>query len=416
MSRATFFNMRFNTGSFAARLLAICASMISVCRGISINQQDSASVRNAAATTAFGMMKYYSNNASDTPVDLKGLLPYPPYYWWESGAMWGAMVDYHAYTGDISYLTATINGLISQVGPNNDYIVPAHNFDEGNDDQAFWGFALLSAIESNLPNAPAPAHDWLTLTRALFANQVSRWDTSTCNGGMRWQIYPDNSNPGGYFYKNAISNGGTFALAARLARITSGAESERYLQWANAIWDWSVKVGLIDSAYNVFDGTDASTACSSVRGPQWSYNVGVYLYGASAMAALTNDDMWKERADGLFRSAEVFFRPGVDGGSVIYEAACEPYGTCNTDQLAFKGFLARWMVKGADLLPDHRERVSELLRSSAGAAAQSCSGGTDGVTCGIKYYQSGWDGTWGVGQQMSAMETIQSLLVVNGWS
>lgn len=45
------------------------------------------------------------------------------------------------------------------------------------------------------------------------------------------------------------------------------------------------------------------------------------------------------------------------------------------------------------------------------AAAQSCSGGDDGVTCGHKWWVDGWDGMFGVGEQMSALETIQSNLI-----
>ncbi|ODQ76852.1 hypothetical protein LIPSTDRAFT_102095 [Lipomyces starkeyi NRRL Y-11557] len=36
---------------------------------------------------------------------------------------------------------------------------------------------------------------------------AGRWDTSTCNGGLRWQIFESNS---GYDYKNTISNAGLF--------------------------------------------------------------------------------------------------------------------------------------------------------------------------------------------------------------
>jgi mannan endo-1,6-alpha-mannosidase len=45
------------------------------------------------------------------------------------------------------------------------------------------------------------------------------------------------------------------------------------------------------------------------------------------------------------------------------------------------------------------------------AAAQSCTGGNDGVTCGHKWWTEGWDGQYGVGEQMSALEVIQSNLI-----
>ena len=53
-------------------------------------------MKDAAATIAAGMMSYYvGNQYGQTP----GILP-GPYYWWEAGAMWGAMVNYWHYTDD----------------------------------------------------------------------------------------------------------------------------------------------------------------------------------------------------------------------------------------------------------------------------------------------------------------------------
>ena len=77
------------------------------------------------------MMKYYTGNISDTPSTV-GILP-GPYYWWEAGAMWGALLDYYHYTGDSTYNNVTTQALLSQVGPDWDYMVPLHQKDEGND-------------------------------------------------------------------------------------------------------------------------------------------------------------------------------------------------------------------------------------------------------------------------------------------
>lgn len=94
-----------------------------------------------------------------------------------------------------------------------------------------------------------------------------------------------------------------------------------------------------------------------------------------------------------------------------YEVACEPNGLCNVDQLSFKAYLSRWMAATTKVAPWTADQVLPLLASSAQAAAQSCSGGNDGVTCGTKWTQTGWDGAYGVGQQMSALEVIQSNLI-----
>ena len=81
---------------------------------------DTGSIKAAAATTAYGMMSYYKGNVTGMP---QGLLP-DPYYWWEAGAMFGQMVEYWYYTGDSTYNDVVIQGLLAQVGPNNDYMPP----------------------------------------------------------------------------------------------------------------------------------------------------------------------------------------------------------------------------------------------------------------------------------------------------
>ena len=232
------------------------------------------SIKSAAGTVAYGMMSYYKGNESgQTP----GLLP-QPYYWWEAGAMFGCLVDYWHYTGDDSYNDVIMQGLQFQVGPHNDFMPPNQTFDMGNDDQAFWAMAALTAAETNFQNPPETEPSWLALAQAVFNEQIGRWDTTTCGGGLRWQVYPANT---GYDLKNSISNGGLFNIAARLARFT---DDDLYAQWAAKIWDWMVAIGLIDENYNVFDNSEADRLnCTQLDRNQWSYNAGTMLMGASTM-------------------------------------------------------------------------------------------------------------------------------------
>src|SRR5450432_1966418 len=176
-------------------------------------------------------MKYYTGNVTNTPSTI-AVLP-GPYYWWEAGAMWGAMLDYYHYTNDSTYNDNTYQALLSQIGPNNDYMVPAHQKDEGNDDQAFWGFATMSAAERDFRPPPSGTPSWLQLTINLWNTQTARWDLTSCGGGLKWQIFTFNN---GYNYKNSVSNGAFFQLSARLARYTG---NSTYLEWAAKSWDWS---------------------------------------------------------------------------------------------------------------------------------------------------------------------------------
>jgi mannan endo-1,6-alpha-mannosidase len=341
------------------------------------------------------------------------------------------MVDYHAYTSDSSYLPATISGLLSQSGPNDDYIVPAHTYDEGNDDQAFWGLALLSAAEHQLfrdsfPPSPAEVPSWLQLATNLFSNQISRWDNTSCGGGMKWQIYPANTY--GYDYKNSIANACAFTMAARLATLVSTPEKPYYVDWARHIWDWSTQTGLLNTRsapWEIYDGLgdDRQNCTGPIQTTRWSYNVAVYLAGAAAMYNVTGSSAWLNAVYRLLEATLAFTASATPfknvSGTLLVETACEPHDTCNVDQFSFKGYTARtfakilstWLVQD----PAHsvaKAFIGQILIPSAAGAARSCSGGNDGKQCGNKWYLERWDGTLGAGQEMAALEMIQSLLTL----
>ena len=218
-------------------------------------------------------MKYYTGNETG---GIPGNLP-APYFWWEAGAALGSMLDYYYYTGDPTYNQVVTQGLLFQTGPNNDYMTPNQTKTEGNDDQGFWGLAAMSAAEQNFPNPPADQPQWLALAQAVFNSQALRWDTTSCGGGLKWQIFTFNN---GYNYKNSISNGVFFNVAARLAVYTG---NQTYADWAVKTWDWVNAVGLMNPQYAIFDGSDDTLNCSQVNHIRWSYNAGVYLLGAANM-------------------------------------------------------------------------------------------------------------------------------------
>jgi mannan endo-1,6-alpha-mannosidase len=95
----------------------------------------------------------------------------------------------------------------------------------------------------------------------------------------------------------------------------------------------------------------------------------------------------------------------------MFEPACETVETCDNDQYSFKGYLSRFMWATTLMAPFTASAVTTLLRTSSMAAAQACSGGDDRVTCGEHWYYGGYDGVFGVGQQISALETLQGLLI-----
>ena len=220
------------------------------------------------------MAWYKGNDTGGTP----GILP-GPYYWWEAGGMFGHMINYWYYTGDTYYNDIVSQAIQFQVGTGDDFLPANQTKDEGNDDQVFWAFTAMDAAELNFPestNSDAPS--WLSLAQAVFNEMAARWDTSTCGGGLRWQIYTFNA---GYDYKNSISNLGLFQLAARLARYT---DNSTYVDWAEKTWDWYSQASLWDAkTYEIFDGTTTDSNCSSVDHFQWTYNYAAAIGGAAYM-------------------------------------------------------------------------------------------------------------------------------------
>ncbi len=255
----------------------------------------------------------------------------------------------------------------------------------------------MTAAEYGLPS-PAGAPSWIELAQNVFMDMHERWDTTSCNGGLKWQIA---TNAAGYNYKNSISNGLYFQLGARLAKFTGGAE---YIAECEQVFEWVQSVGLIDEKYNVYDGTDDTQGCTSVDHDQWSYNVGVYLYGSAVMQAVTSDPRWSTRTSGLLAATSTFLQ-----GNVMAEK-CEQAGACNTDQLSFKAYLSRWLAATSVMIPSLQPQIAPLISASAGGAVASCAGGPNGQTCGTKWFTNAWDGTAGAGQQLAALEVVHGLL------
>lgn len=365
---------------------------------LSLNPDDTESIKTAAATIAYGMMSYYTgNNTGDNP----GNLP-DPYYWWEAGAMFGTMVDYWYYTNDTSYVTVTEQALISQIGEDDNYMPTNQTKTEGNDDQAFWGMAALSAAELKFEDPPSTDPGWLALAQGVFNSMAPRWDTKTCGGGLKWQIFTFNA---GYDYKNSIANGGFFNIAARLALYT---DNNTYAEWAEKAYDWVTSIGLIGEGYEVYDGTSDTTNCTSLDHVRWSYNSGIYLYGAAAMWVYSNySDTWKTRVWGLLNATDIFFNEDL----IMYESACETNDKCNVDEASFKAYLIRWMAATSKLAPFTYDYIMARLRPTAIAAAAQCTGSTPKTLCGGTWITGSNDGDSGVGEMMSALEAIQALLI-----
>ena len=304
--------------------------------------------------------------------------------------------------------------MLFQTGPDNDFEPTNQTRTEGNDDQAFWAFAAMTAAELKFPNPPESSPQWLALAQAVFNRQAGRWDTGSCGGGLRWQFNSFNS---GYGLKNSISNGCFFLLSSRLARYT---KNTTYAEWADKTYDWMDNITLIDnSTWAVYDSISydvITEACNNKpRGDiQWTYNIGTVLAGCAYMWNFTQEPIWETRLNKfLDHTQTIFFSQQYGGGKVLAEYACEINNNCNSDQQTFKAWLSRWLAVTVQLAPFTEAQIMPWLQGSATAISNICNGAGEGTTCGRKWWVSTNDGSVAVGNQMTAMAMVQANLILN---
>lgn len=382
-------------------ILSPLAGLLTIANALTVDLTSQTSVKSVTSTLAYDMMTFYSGNQTgQTP----GILPGPCqslecYYWWEAGAMFGALINYWQYTGDTSYNEVISQALAWQIGPDKNYNPPNQSKNMGVDDQAFWAFTVMDAAESNFPEAGGDTPSWLALAQAVFNFQHDLWDTATCGGGMRWQVYSFNA---GYNLKNTISNGGNFQLAARLARFTG---NQSYADWADKMWDWMAASPLFqfdNGLMYIWDNTNADNNCTDVAHYAWTYNYGTMLIGAASMYSFTNGSaVWEQRVNQILDGAFFLFFPSEYGGNIMSEFQCEPQSNCNSDQSSFKAYLSRWLAVTSLLVPSTAAKIQPKLQASAKAAVGQCVGGPNGRMCGRQWWTTTFDGFSGVGQQVN---------------
>ncbi|CCF55655.1 hypothetical protein KAFR_0A02170 [Kazachstania africana CBS 2517] len=371
----------------------ILSTLIWRSQSLELDLDDYQSLQNATALVAWGLMDYYEGTKYGGTVGMFS----SPYYWWEAGGAFGTLLDFWYFMDNDTYNDEILAAMVYQAGNDWDYIPLNQSTTEGNDDQAFWGIAAMTAAERNFTNPASDEPQWLYLAQAVFNTMALRWDTDSCGGGLRWQIFTWNS---GYDYKNSVSNGALFHLAARLARYTG---NDSYVDWAEKVYNWMEDTGFITTGNTlyVYDGASTEDNCSSVTKYQWTYNQGLILSGAAYLYNYSESSLWYNRTMTALSSSGVFLN-----NSIMCEAACQPAGTCDTDQRSFKAYFARFLGVTAQLVPSTRTQIMTWMNASAYAVAESCSGGTDGHTCGLNWFLGSWDGYYGLGEQMSALEVL----------
>ncbi|KAH8682116.1 family 76 glycosyl hydrolase [Xylariales sp. PMI_506] len=378
--------------------------------GITTKQVSAALSVDLSSTAAEVLEDLLTFYHGDEPGWVPGILPGPPpdgdYYWWQGGAMWGAILDYRYRTGDTTYDDIVTTAMLFQVGDGRDYNPRNWSASMGNDDQAFWALSAMLAAETGYTDPAKDEPQWLALAQAVFNEQTSmdrRVASGNCEWGLRWQVYPSNN---GYDYINTIANACYFNIGARLARYTL---NDTYKDLAEKTFDLLQTLEYVDADWNVYDGAHLPD-CTNINQAQFSYNAAMLLQGSAFMYNYTDgNEVWKARINGLLsRTFQYFFPDGV-----AFEPACESTGSCNADMRSFKSFLHRWLGDVAILAPFTRATIEPILRSSVAAGVAQCTGGTNGRFCGFHWSSGVFDGVTGAGQQMNVLGGLTALLALD---
>lgn len=125
----------------------------------------------------------------------------------------------------------------------------------------------------------------------------------------------------------------------------------------------------------------------------------------------TQDQKWLTELKGILGATFKTFFPANMGNKIAVEITCEPSGNCDDNGFTFKGYTLRWMALAAQLVPAVADEIWPYIQASGEGAAGQCSGGTDGKTCGMEWNTTTWDGTYGVGQQMSALSAVGANMI-----
>ncbi|KAL8682885.1 MAG: hypothetical protein Q9186_001131 [Xanthomendoza sp. 1 TL-2023] len=381
---------------------ALCSGLFAESLEIVVN--DEASIKTTAGLVLGPLVGFYNGSQ-------QGSTPNAELRFTDDAAasLFGALIDYWHYTGDEQYNRLAIDLLAGSIGANPPL---------STDDQGSWALGAMSAAESDFPLKPLNGTPtWLGYAQRIFDVQVAQWDTQTCNGGVRWLFSPDGQSANGYNYKNSITNGILFQLAARLARYTG---NQTYVEWANTAWDWTTSVNLITSDYRVYDGVDTQDNCTKPVPLQWSYTAGVFLYGSAVMYNVTNaNPQWQNHTQSLFsRMAVDFFKLDSESArgaplKVMVEVACESQSTCNYAQYGYKGLTAPWMGATIRTAPFLADSIAPALQDSAKAAIRHCSSKFNGVVCGSNWADTTNSKAYGFGPQLSAFGVLISNLASN---
>ncbi|KAI6781196.1 glycoside hydrolase family 76 [Emericellopsis cladophorae] len=356
-----------------------------------------------AGILAEDVMSYYDG---DKAGHIPGVLGQREIHFYQSGIFMGTFVNYFHLTGDETYNDLVQQGVLFQVGPDENFSPYNQTTRLGNDDQCYWALTAMAAAEYEFPDPPKGEPQWLDLAKTVYSDQVDRLDNK-CGGGLRWQIINLNV---GYNYKNVISSGCLANLAARLALHTG---DDKYVDTVEELWDWLSESDLIDADSGaVYDGIVISNDDCDADALQVSHNAAILTYTAAVMYNHTDgSDTWRQRLEKLSGSLlDTFFDDGV-----AIEAQCEPYLLCTLDMPTSKGLMLRWLASTARLAPFLADKIQSKLKTTAQAAIDHCEGDKSERECSVYWSNDSFikPEESGLLEKLAVLSSVQGLLALS---
>jgi len=196
--------------------------------------------------------------------------------WWQAAVAQSTLETYQETTGFAGY-----RGVIATAFRDH----KSGNFEDAyNDDTGWWGLAWLQAYGMT-------GHKPYLRMAETDADYIHQSWTQTCGGGVWWSTART--------YKNAIPNELFLELTAWLHNAIPG--DSKYLNWANAEWNWFQSSGMINKSDEVNDGLTAH--CANNHKTTWTYNQGVLLAGLAQLYKATNNRALLTKAEGIGQAA-----------------------------------------------------------------------------------------------------------------
>ncbi|KAH7128173.1 glycosyl hydrolase family 76-domain-containing protein [Dendryphion nanum] len=344
---------------------------------LDLDTNNADSIRSVAKTIASGVFSAYNNGESIIVADRGRIDNGEDEDAYKRMAIaWNTFIDYGHLTGDSQFAKNASVALVSQGGPENNFLPPSFN-KPGNESTSLWALAALSAEEANIEKG-AVTPKWIEYSKNIFNTKAKQWDSpwATCGGGLSRYNNDDGTN------KDTVSSGGFFVLAARLALITG---EKKYADFADKIYKWSEDQKLVSSE----NGTVWHTAqfvddkCvveeNSHRSP---VSQGLYAEGAALMYNYTKGgdiNIWKGRVEKLVNATDYFLL----GGNLFLNLDCPNQNPgCINDFDGDRAAGIRALARSAVYAPFLSLRIRGVLLATAFNEAKECTGEGKFLTCG----------------------------------